>query len=75
MLDCQSQIVTRSEFSQIVHFGFEDSPETLHRTVINTSADAGHTLTHIGGNEFGVKYLACVLKSSVAVKQRMSIRI
>lgn len=74
-LDCRNQIVTRSKLSEIVHFGFENTPKSLHGTVVNASADARHTLPHIGSNQFALKDFARVLKSSVAVKQRMCIRI
>ena len=75
MLDFWNYIVTRSELSQVVHLGFEDPPEAFHWPVVNTSADVGHALPHIGCSELGVKDFARVLKSSVTVKQRVSIRI
>ena len=74
-LDCRNQIVTRSKLSEIVHFRFENTPKSLHWTVVNASANAWHTLSHIGGNKFVVKAFACVLKPTVAMEQRMCIRI
>ena len=39
-LDCRNQIVTRSKLSEIVHFRFENTPKSLHWTVVNASANA-----------------------------------
>ena len=37
----------RKPFS-VIAFALEDSPESLHRTVIYALADSGHTLLHTG---------------------------
>ena len=65
ILNLWNKIVSRSEFSQVIHLGFDDSPEALHRTVVNASSDTWHTLSHIRLNKFVVKNFACVLKSPV----------
>ena len=31
---------------EIIHFTLQDAPEALHRAIVNTSANTGHTLPH-----------------------------
>ena len=64
-----------AETSSIVSFPFQDSPESLHGTIINAVGNAGHTLGHPGSFQLGMEGTVRVLKSSVTVKQRMDIRI
>lgn len=59
----------------IVAFSFQNSPEALHRAVINTMGDAGHALRHTGLLQLAVKIPAGILKASVTVKQGMRVRI
>ena len=56
-----------SESYSIVAFAFQDSPESLHWTVINALGDPGHTLCHTSIGQHMVEWAACVLESSVAV--------
>ena len=60
---------------QIIHFGFQYSPKTFHRAVIDTFANSGHTLPHPGIHQLAAKGFAGVLESPVAMKQRVSIRV
>lgn len=75
VFDCRNQLVSVGEFMKIVHFGFENSPIALHRSVVYTMTDSGHTLPHSCLHQFVVERLVCILKSSVAVEQRTGIRI
>ena len=59
----------------IVAFPFQNSPEALHRAVINAFGYAGHALQHSGFFKHGVKGSIRILVSPVAVEQRMSFRI
>ena len=73
--NCSGQFFGGCEFVQIIHLGFEQSPETFHRSVVYASTDARHTLPHMCFLQFGVEDFTCILKTSVAVKQRVCIRI
>ena len=59
----------------IVAFSFQNSPEALHRAVINTMGNSGHTLGHTCLLQFAMKVPAGILKAPVAVKQRVCVRI
>ena len=63
------------ETSPIVAFPFQNPPESLHGAVINAVGNAGHTLRHSGLYKFVVEGTVGILKSSVAVKQGMCVRI
>ena len=52
---------------------FYDSPKSLHRPVINTLCNSGHTLSHACRFQFIVEVSICILKSSVAMTQWMCI--
>ena len=71
----------RDEFSltrklaEIIHLGFQDSPPALHWSVVDASPNTGHTLYHSGIDKFLMKHLVGILKSSVTVEDRMSVRI
>ena len=65
----------RSEFLQIVHLRFQNTSISLHRTIVDTSSNSGHALSHTSLFDFVMEDFACVLKPSVTVKQRMSCRI
>ena len=54
-LNSGNQFLAGSKLLEVVHFGFQNSPEAFHGTVVDTSADTGHTLTHIGRHEPVVK--------------------
>ena len=59
----------------VIAFPLQDTPETLHGTVVNAVRHTGHTLYHSSLLKFMVEYPAGVLKASVAMEQRMGIRI
>jgi len=46
--DHLGQFLFAGKASAIVAFSFQNSPEALHRAVINTMGDAGHALRHTG---------------------------
>ena len=70
---CMNQFISICKFAEIVHFRFQHSPETLHRTVVNASSDSVHDLPHFSWLDFFIESLACVLISSVTMEQRMCI--
>ena len=70
-LDGGSQRLLARKFSQIVHLGFQDSPESFHRTIINTFCNPGHALRHSGSFQFIMEASICILKSSVTMTQRV----
>ena len=59
----------------IIALTLQDSPEAFHRAVVNAAANTGHTLCHPGIQQFLVEGFAGVLESTVAVEQRVCIRI
>ena len=75
LLDSSHELFVGFKSVEIVHLTFQDAPEALHRAVIDTSANPGHTLLHLLFIEFGFELLVCVLESSVTMEQRMGIRV
>lgn len=63
------------KLSAIVALTFQNAPESFHRTVINALADSGHTLGHACITELGIKSAVCILEASVAMEQRVCVRI
>lgn len=59
----------------IIAFPFQNAPESLHWAVVDTMGYTGHALCHPGLFEFAVERSACVLEASIAVEQRMGIRV
>ena len=59
--------------SAIIAFPLQNTPEALHRTIINAMCHAGHTLRHACLHELVVEGAVGVLEPSVTVEQRMRI--
>ena len=74
-IDCPDQFPSVCESVQVIHFRFQHTPETFHWAIVDTPANSGHALAHLRCLEFIVKRLTGILKTSVAVKQRMCARI
>ena len=68
------QAYSIGEAFSVVPFPFQNSPESLHWTVINTLGDPGHALDHAGLGQHTVERAVRVLETSVAVAQWMCIR-
>lgn len=75
MLNSRDQFLLISEFPQIVHLRFQDSPESFHRAIINTSSNSRHTLYHLGRLQPCSEYFTRILESSVTMEQRMCVGI
>ena len=75
LLDHLNKLVLAGEPSAVIAFPFQDAPEALHRAVINAMRHAGHTLRHPRLHKLVVEGTVGVLKPSVAVEQRMRVRI
>ena len=71
----RDQFLLISEFSQIVHLRFQDSPKSFHRAIVNTMSNSGHTLHHLCGIQLCPKILVCILESTVTVEQWVCIGI
>ena len=69
------EVPLTGEPSAVIAFPLQNTPEALHRTVINAVGHTGHTLRHSGLYKFVLEGTVGILKSSVAVKQRMYVRI
>ena len=61
--------------SAVIAFPLQNAPEALHRAVINAMRHAGHTLRHSRLHELVAESAVGVLEPSVAVEQRMRVRI
>ena len=61
------------EVYSVIPLTFQNSPESFHRSVINTPGNSGHALSHPGFYQHMVERSTCVLESSVAVTQRVCI--
>lgn len=70
-----NQFLLTGKASAIIALPFQDSPEALHRAVVDAVSHTGHTLCHPGLLEFMVKCPAGILKPSVTMEQWMSVRI
>ena len=57
----------------IVTLALQDAPKFLHRAIVNTAANTGHTLRHSGIQQLLVESSAGVLESTVTVEQWVSI--
>ena len=75
ILNSGYQLLLISKFSQIVHFRFQNSPESLHRTIVNASTNSGHALYHFCSIQLCSEGFARVLESTVTMKQRMCVGI
>ena len=75
LLDHLNKLVLAEEPSAVIAFPFQDAPEALHRAVINAMRHAGHTLRHARLHKLVVEGTVGVLNPSVAVEQRMRVRI
>ena len=75
LLDHLHKLVLAGEPSVVIAFPFQDAPEALHRAVINAMRHAGHTLRHARLHKLVVKGAVGVLEPSVAVEQKMRVRI
>ena len=69
------QFFLAGEALAVITLTFEDTPETLHWAVVDAVCHAGHALCHLCLFELMMKGSVRVLKSSVAVKQRMCVRV
>ena len=75
LLDHLNKLVLADEPSAVIALPFQNAPEALHRAVVNAMRHAGHTLRHARLHKLAAKCAVGVLEPSVAVEQRMRIRI
>ena len=73
LLDHLDELVLAGETPAIIAFPLQNTPEALHRTIINAMCHAGHTLRHACLHELVVEGAVGVLEPSVTVEQRMRI--
>ena len=52
----------------VIAFSLQNSPEALHRSVVNTLGHTGHALSHASFLQFVVKGPIGILKSSITMK-------
>lgn len=65
---CIHKLLIGFKMGEIIHFTLQDAPEALHRAIVNTSANTGHTLLHSLLLQHILELLARVLESPVTVK-------
>ncbi len=70
-----NQVFLAGKALAIVALSFQNAPEALNRAVIDAVRCTGHALRHLCFYELVMKGSIRVLKSSVAVEQRMGVRI
>ena len=75
LLDHLDKFVLAGKPSAVIAFPLQNAPEALHRTVVNTMRHTGHTLRHARLYELVVESAVGVLEPSVAVEQRLCVRI
>ena len=75
VLDRLNKLPLTGETPAVIAFPLQNAPEALHRAVINAMRHAGHTLRHPSLHKLVVEDTVGVLKPSVAVEQRMHVRI
>ena len=75
MPDHLNQFLLTGKTLIVIAFPFQNAPESLHGAVVNAVSHAGHTLLHSGLYELVVECSAGILETSVAMEQRMGIRI
>ena len=46
LLNSSHELLIGFEMVEVVHLTFQDAPEALHRAIVNTSTNTGHTLLH-----------------------------
>ena len=59
LLNRGAQLLLVGKFSQIVHLGFQDSPESFHWSIVNASSNSGHALYHFCSIQLCSEYLTC----------------
>ena len=73
--DHLNQLLLAGEAISVVTFALQDAPEPLHGPIINALGYAGHTLCHSSLLQFLMECSVCILKPSIRMKDRVSIRI
>ena len=75
VLDHLDKLMFAGKPSAVIAFPLQNTPEALHRAVVDAMRHAGHTLRHSRLHELVVESAVGVLEPSVAMKQGMRIRI
>ncbi len=70
-----NQFLFAGEAFAIVALSLQDAPKAFHGAVVNAVCHPGHALRHASLFNFVVESTTCILKSSIAVKQRMCVEI
>ena len=75
LFNCSNQLFVGFKPIEVIHPAFQNAPEAFHWAVINAAANPGHTLLHPLFVQFRLERFACILESTIAVEQRMCIRV
>lgn len=74
-IDCFPQGFIVLKMIGVIHFRFQDAPESLHWGVVKTAPYTGHTLAYTGPFHNFLKRAAGVLDAPVTMQQRLCVRI
>ena len=75
VFDHRHELFTATKSVAIVTLSLKDPPESFHWSIVDALRYSGHTLSHAGIFQFGMKCPVGVLESSVAVAKGSSSRI
>ena len=75
LLNSTGQFLVGIKVIEIVHLTLQNTPESLHRAIINAAANSRHTLFHSLFIQFSLELLARVLESAVTMEQWVCVRI
>ena len=75
LFNCRYEFLVSIKRIEVVHLTFQNAPEAFHRTIIDATTNTGHTLLHFLFVQFCLEQFACILESSVTMKQWMCVRI
>lgn len=73
LFNCLDEFLFAGKTPAIIAFPLQNAPESLHGAVVNAVSHTGHTLSHSSLYKFVVEGSACVLETSITVKQRVGI--
>lgn len=73
LFNCLDEFLFAGKTPAVIAFPLQNAPESLHGAVVNAVSHTGHTLSHPRLYEFVMEGSACVLETSITVKQRVGI--
>ena len=75
ILNHPHKLLTARKTLAVIALSFQNTPKAFDRAVVNALGYSGHALSHLCLLQFVVEHPVCVLKTSVAMEQRMCGRV